>query len=430
VSSTSEARPVFKFLHAADLHLDSPLQGLERYEGAPTREIRGATRRALENLVRLAIDEEARFVLIAGDLYDGDWKDYSTALFLSRQMSRLREAGVRVFIISGNHDAVSRITRSLRLPENVKQLSTRAPETVVLEDLGVAIHGQGFAERAVTEDLSAAYPSALPGLFNIGMLHTAANGREGHEPYAPCRLEGLLSKKYDYWALGHVHRREVLHRDPWVVFPGNTQGRHINETGPKGCSLVTVDRNGCLSLEHRNLNVIEWALCEVEADRATIPEHVVDLVRRRVDEIRSQVAERMVAVRVVVRGASAAHQELTRFPERWNNEIRSAVTDSSCGAAWIEKICLKTRTPMKLEELMARDDVVADMLRALKEAGSETGSIAALKEEFLALGARLPAELFELQGAVRIRDDSGMETILEDARDFLITRLLEGGADQ
>ena len=345
-------------------------------------------------------------------------------------MSRLREAGVRVFIISGNHDAASRITRSLRLPENVKQLSTRAPETVVLDDLGVAIHGQGFPERVVTEDLSATYPAALPDFFNIGMLHTAANGREGHEPYAPCRLEGLISKNYDYWALGHVHRREILHQNPWVLFPGNMQGRHINESGPKGCSVVTIDDHKCLSVEHRNLNVVEWALCEVDAGKVTAPEHVVDIVRRRIEEIRAQNTERMIAVRVVVRGTSAAHEELTRFPERWNNEIRSAVTDSSGGSAWIEKICLKTRTPLKLEELMARDDALADVLRALREAGPGSGSVEALKEELMALRAKLPAELFEGQESVRIEDDSGLDVILEDARDILITRLIEGGTDQ
>ena len=111
---------MLKFLHAADLHLDSPMRGLERYDGAPADQIRGAARRALENLVRLAIEEQVRFVLIAGDLYDTDWKDYNTALFLSRQMSRLRQEGIRVFVIAGNHDAASQITRSLRMPENVK----------------------------------------------------------------------------------------------------------------------------------------------------------------------------------------------------------------------------------------------------------------------------------------------------------------------
>src|SRR4051812_29910913 len=112
-----------KFVHAADLHLDSPLRGLDRYEGAPVEQLRGATRRALENLVALCLSEKADFLLLAGDLYDGGWKDYRTGLFFAAQMSRLRAADIPVFFVRGNHDAESNITRSLRLPENVRELS-------------------------------------------------------------------------------------------------------------------------------------------------------------------------------------------------------------------------------------------------------------------------------------------------------------------
>src|SRR5829696_667564 len=136
---------MLKFLHAADVHLDSPLRGLERYDGAPVEEIRGAARRAFENLVDLALAEEVAFLLLAGDLYDGDWKDYNTGLFFAAQMRRLEEAGTPVFVISGNHDAASQITRVLRPPDNVKVFSTRKPETVELKGLEVALHGQGFA---------------------------------------------------------------------------------------------------------------------------------------------------------------------------------------------------------------------------------------------------------------------------------------------
>lgn len=182
-----------KFIHAADIHLDSPLVGLQFYEGAPVEEVRGATRRALENLVELAAAEKVDFVLLAGDLYDGDWKDYNTGLFLSHQMSRLREEGIRVFIISGNHDAASQITKHLRMPDNVKTLSVRHPETDRIEKLGLAIHGQGYAVRAVTDDLAGGYPLASPHHFNIGLLHTSLDGREGHESYAPTTSRGATS---------------------------------------------------------------------------------------------------------------------------------------------------------------------------------------------------------------------------------------------
>src|SRR6185437_649372 len=121
------------FLHAADIHLDSPLKGLERYENAPVGRIRGATRRAFTRLIDLAVEKAVDFVLIAGDLYDGDWRDYNTGLYLVRQLGRLRDANINVYAIAGNHDAANKMTRSLRLPDNVRLLSHEQPQTVRID---------------------------------------------------------------------------------------------------------------------------------------------------------------------------------------------------------------------------------------------------------------------------------------------------------
>jgi len=229
---------MFRFIHTADIHLDSPLKGLEAHEDAPVDEIRGATRRTLDNLIDLAIEEEVNFVLIAGDLYDGDWKDYNTGLFFVRQMSRLGKAGIKAFIISGNHDAANQITKTMPLPDNVTLFSHKKPQSVKLDDIGVIIHGQSYALRAVIDNLALQYPQYDSNYFNIGLLHTSLTGREGHEDYAPCTLDELKSKGYEYWALGHVHKREIVSKDPWIIFPGNIQGRHIKEAGAKGATLV------------------------------------------------------------------------------------------------------------------------------------------------------------------------------------------------
>ncbi|HET6424622.1 MAG TPA: DNA repair exonuclease, partial [Planctomycetaceae bacterium] len=252
----------FRFLHAADIHLDSPLHGLQRYDGAPVDAIRQSARTALKRLVDLALAERVAFVLIAGDLYDGDWRDYNTGLFFIAQAQRLADAGIPLYLIAGNHDAQNVMTKALVLPQQTTFLAADRSETVYLEDLGVAIHGQSFATRAVTHDLSAAYPAGQRGLFNIGMLHTSA-GCEGHDNYAPCTLDGLRSRQYQYWALGHVHQRGILCEDPIVTFPGNIQGRHIKESGPKGCWLVTVDDRQAATVSFRPLDVLRW-------DRATV----------------------------------------------------------------------------------------------------------------------------------------------------------------
>ena len=257
--SPRNARPhppalAFSFLHAADLHLDSALRGLSRYEGAPAAEIRAATRRAAENLVDLALDRRADFVLLAGDIYDGAWRDFSTGLFFAQLMTRLREAETPVVLLTGNHDAASVVARRLSLPDNVTVLGHDAPETRRFDSWDVSVHGQGFADRAVTENLAANYPPPDPGRFNIGLLHTACDGgaESGHAPYAPCTPKQLADHGYDYWALGHIHQPGDLHDSSQrgaapIVFPGNTQGRSVRECGPRGCRLVRVDDGGGVS---------------------------------------------------------------------------------------------------------------------------------------------------------------------------------------
>ena len=274
-----------KFVHAADLHLDSPLRGLARYPGAPVEEMRMASRRAFENLVELCVLEGAKLLVLAGDLYDGDWRDYSTGLFFTAQLSKLREAGVQVVLVRGNHDAASQITRHLRLPDNTRELSMQAAESVCFDELGIAVHGQSFATRAVTENLAEAYPERIPGLLNLGLLHTSVNGRPGHEPYAPCSLEQLKNKGYDYWALGHVHAREVLCQAPWVVFSGNLQGRHARETGEKGATLVHYDATGITRVEHRPLDVVRYASVHIDVRRAAGFDVVLELARDAFAEV-------------------------------------------------------------------------------------------------------------------------------------------------
>ena len=342
---------MIKFIHAADIHLDSPLRGLENYEGAPVEEIRGATRRAFMNLIQLATEEEVSFVIISGDMYDGDWKDYNTGLFLLSQLSKLTSNGVPVYIVKGNHDAESKITRDLKLPEGIKIFSSKRPETFILDGKNVAIHGQSFATPAVTEDLASNYPTAIEDMFNIGVLHTSVNGREGHENYAPCTLDTLKAKKYDYWALGHVHKREILSENPWIVFPGNIQGRHIKETGRKGCVIVSIEECSVISVESRNLDSVVWSFCEVDATGAADPYEIVEKVRKSVEKEFLKNDKQFTAARVTVKGACKAHASLFFNQEKWKNEIRLAVADSFGNSVWLEKFIIRTTVEIDIEQV-------------------------------------------------------------------------------
>ena len=414
-----------KFIHCADIHLDSPLRGLERYEGAPVTELRGATRKALQNLVGLSIEERVDFVLIAGDVYDGDWKDYNTGLFFARQVTRLREAGIRVFLIRGNHDAASQITRELTLPDNVYNFSTRKPETVFLEDLGVAIHGQGFHTQVVPEDLSAAYPLAPKEFFNIGLLHTSAGGREGHENYAPCTIPGLLSKGYDYWALGHVHKREVLRENPWIVFSGNLQGRHARETGEKGCTLVTVTDGRVKTVEHKRLDVVRWFDCAVEAKGAGDLDELLERTRQALVATLDKADECLLAARLVVRGACRAHKAVSTAQERFVNECRALANDLGSGRVWIEKIQMQTSAAVDLEELAKRPDAIAELLRFIRGIPTDEAMCNDLLSQFKDLKQKLPLELRQGADAINLDDPSLIRDRLGDVEQTLIARLLE-----
>ena len=415
---------MFKFIHAADIHLDSPLHKLDAYEGAPKDEIRQATRRAFDNLVSTAIAERVNFVLIAGDLYDGDWKDYNTGLHLVSQTAKLREAGIPVYIAGGNHDAASKITKKLKLPDNVHLFPANKPETFTIDGLNVAIHGQSFAKPAVKKDLSNNYPTPLAGHFNIGVLHTCASGRQGHEPYAPCSLEGLGSKEYNYWALGHVHQYETLLDDPLVVFPGCIQGRHIRETGPKGCLLVTVDDNGRPEPEFKPLDVIRWVIADVDSSGAESAYDVVDRFGRQLEKLMDENEGLPLVIRVVIKGETPGHSELLTNVEHWCNEIRSAAIDVGGGQVWVEKIKFHTTLPASQQDLQKGDGAIGELVSLFDEMSSNADMVQALSDEFSDIEKKIPKELKADSDSLKFDDFDWLTGILKQVRPMLLQRLM------
>jgi exonuclease SbcD len=418
-----------KLVHAADLHLDSPLIGIEEYEHAPAQRMRLATRQAFENLVELCIRERAELLLLAGDLWDVDWPDYSTGLFFAAQMARLADAKVQVVWIRGNHDAQSRITRHLRkLPDNVRELGTKRAETIELGE--VAIHGQGFATQAVTDNLVLGYPAPRPGLFNVGLLHTSVSGRAGHAPYAPCTLSDLVEKGYDYWALGHVHQREILSERPWVVFPGNLQGRHARETGPKGATLVQVEGGRVESVEERVLDVVRWARSNVAVDDLETPDDVLELVEHELRDAHAAAEGRLLAVRVVLTGRTPAHAELVRHAERWTAEVRALASGIALDEIFVEKVQIASQAPIDLDELRARDDAIGQVFRGLHELRSDDERLLELARGVIEARRKLGNVLSEPFGELAFDDPRHLREMLDDVERELLPRLLgEGEAE-
>ena len=421
---------MFKFIHTADIHLDSPLHKLDRYEGAPVDEFRQATRRAFENLIQLALAEKVAFVLIAGDLFDGDWKDYNTGLFFVAQMARLRDAGIRVFIVAGNHDAANKISKTLRLPDNVITFPTENPATFRLQEINVAVHGQSFASPVVKKDLSIGYPKADSGFFNIGLLHSCLTGREGHEPYAPCSPEGLRNKGYDYWALGHVHQKERVLGEPPIVFSGNLQGRHARETGPKGCMLVSVEDSPRVDIEFKPTDVVRWLATDVKVAGSESGYDIVDLFGRRLIELLDDNEGLPMAVRVRIEGETHACDEVLADLERWSNEIRSSALEIGSGRVWVEKVNFKLTPPSSIKRLKHAEGAIDELLKLFNELAAEPESRLRLATELSDLEKKLPRELKEGVDAIRFHDPDWLGEMLDQVRPMLIRRLLKKGTTE
>jgi DNA repair exonuclease SbcCD nuclease subunit len=413
-----------RLLHAADLHVDSPLRGLSAYPGAPAGEIRGATRRALENLVHLAQEASVDAVLLAGDIYDGDWPDYNTGLFFRAQMARLGEAGIKVYLVSGNHDAASQISRKLSLPENVIEFSRHQPDSQPDDALSLVVHGQGYPVRDVTDNLAIRYPDPWSGYFNVGVLHTALNGREDHARYAPCSVEDLRARNYDYWALGHVHTRETVSTEPHIVFSGNIQGRHAKETGPKGCVLVDVGTDGAVSTEFRELDVVRWAHLEVDAGSARDLDDVLALVKADLTAAHDAADGRLLAARVSVVGASEAHHELWQEHSRLTNEVRGIAGELD--QAWVEKVRPATRPADRAGSAASADglDSIADLLRTASRLRADEDGIRQLVKGNPLID-KLPPEA-RTQHAIRPEESAWSSRLFDEAVDLLVAMVEEG----
>jgi DNA repair protein SbcD/Mre11 len=419
---------MFTFIHTADIHLDSPLRGLEVHDDAPVAEIRGATRRAFDALIDLAIDEAVAFIVIAGDLYDGDWKDYNTGLYFAGRMGRLARAGIRVFIVSGNHDAASQITKAMPWPDNVHVFSARKPESIVLEELGVAIHGQSYSLRAVTDNLASGFPQKVAGLVNIGLLHTSLTGRAGHEDYAPCTVADLRGKGYEYWALGHVHRRETVAEEPWIVFPGNIQGRHIREEGAKGVTLVTVEDGRISEVAERPLDVLRWSVCRAELTGCETVDNVYAAVRRELDWQRRLADGRVLAVRLLLIGKCPVHNQLLEKSAMFTEEFRGIAV--GLGDVWLEKVLFQTGREVDLDQVFGEDTPIAGLLRSISRLAPDDDTLFGQVPELAVLKSKLPPELF---GGVDPFLDTSPEKITNlrtAVQELLIAKLLHHGAGQ
>jgi len=417
-----------KFIHTADIHLDSPLSGLSAYQNAPTDLLRTATRDAFSNLVTDAIDEAVDFMIIAGDLYDGGWKDYNTGIFFCREMGRLHAAGIPVFLVFGNHDAESEMTKKLSLPPNVVAFPSNRAHTHRIDHLKVALHGQSFKNAATTDNLATGYPATIDGWLNIGVLHTALEGYSAHASYAPCSLAELLAKGYDYWALGHVHEHAVLHTDPWVVFSGNLQGRHIRETGARGAVMVSVEEGQIVAVERIFTDVLRWHRLDVDVSAADDLASAVRTVSHDFSKLVETAHDGLpMAVRVVLNGRTAAHGDLFGSESQLRAEILAISASLAGDRAWIEKVRVETTPAFDAASVLERADAIADLQSLLDHAPSDPALLASLTEDLRFIVDRTPHELTEALPQLKAIRNGEVGPIIESVVPGLIAHLIKAG---
>ncbi|MGY6548286.1 MAG: metallophosphoesterase family protein [Roseinatronobacter sp.] len=331
----------FRFVHTADLHLDSPLRSLALRDPDLAELIADASRSTLRRIIDLCLAEQVDALLIAGDLYDGSQTSMKTARYLAAELARLDQAGIRAFILRGNHDAESHITRELTLPPSAHVFASRA-EVVTLDGAQqrIALHGLSFRDRHAPESLLPKYRAPLPDALNIGVMHTSLGGAPGHDPYAPCALADLQATGFDYWALGHIHKRTV-HPGPMpVVMPGIPQGRDAGEPGAGSVTLVTCSAGG-VTLEERVTALAAFQPVTVDVTGLEDRHEMRERIAQALDAQRPAVPH--LVARLTLRGATPLASALLRDRDLALAEAQE--TARSLGHTWVEALRLDLGRP-------------------------------------------------------------------------------------
>jgi DNA repair exonuclease SbcCD nuclease subunit len=417
---------VYRFIHTADIHLDSPLRTLALRNAELSELIGLATRRSFVRIIDLCLDERVDALVIAGDLYDGDQTSMKTARFLAEQLARLHEAGIRAFIIRGNHDALSKITAELIMPDSVKVFGSVA-ETIAIDRapgrFPVAIHGLSFAKPQAPESLLRQYAVPVPDTVNIGIMHTSLGGSAGHDLYAPCSVADLRQTGFRYWALGHIHKRSAVEdSSSAIVMPGIPQGRDINEDGPKSVSLVTIRDDRSVVVEERQTAIAQFERLVVDISRATDWKDVVLEAKGKLERLSSAVSADQLVARVEITGATELAWRIRRDADLLRTELETR--GATIGNVWIEKVVTSSVAPKQQDARpSALDELAAIIDSEIHSSTQYRDEVRSIADE---LRAQLPAELREIFG----KDEGSFENLLaqfaKDGASQVLARLRGG----
>ncbi|PKQ37988.1 MAG: hypothetical protein CVT59_05225 [Actinobacteria bacterium HGW-Actinobacteria-1] len=413
-------RPV-RFIHAADLHLDAPFGGIDAQDARVRDALAASTYRALDALVAACIERGADFLVISGDLYNQAERRVRSQLAFAKAAATLDHAGIPVFVVHGNHDPSSGWSAGIAMPENVHVFADDRVERIPFErdgELVCALYGRSYRRAAETTNLASGFKREIGDTVAIGVLHTNVGGRPGYDDYAPCTLDDLRTCGMDYWALGHIHKPEVLSQAPFAVYAGCPQGLDPTQSGPRGCFEVTID-GGIVEAAFLPLAVIEWRYAEVDLSSASRLDDVRDAIAAAVDAALAE-ATAPVVVRLDLTGRSDTHESL-----QVAGALAALVDDAREEAlglepwVWIDRVRDRTRPAIDLDSLRVAEDFTGDVIRLADDLLGDT-------EEGAAFVGEVAAALLDRVGDPGLVPD--VADILTRARDLALDRLLGGDA--
>ncbi len=360
----------FSFIHTADLHLDSPFSGLRQVDGEVAAILKDATFRAFDKVVDLAVNHKVDFLLIAGDIYDSADRSLRAQLKFADGLKRLSDTGIRSFVCHGNHDPLDGWSASLHWPEEVHVFPPEL-ESVALKIGGeqvVRIQGISYPHSRIDDSFGRGFVRQGSEPFQIGLLHCSVGSDPAHETYAPRTLDELVAANLDYWALGHVHTHRILkHGQPFIAYSGTTQGRHIRESGPRGCLLVEVSGKGEVTARFEPVDTVRWSSYEIHIDHFETEGDLVEALELACERISSEAQERMAISRVILRGRGPLHSVLRRpqVVEDLTERLRETGLEAK-PPVWIERISVSTSTAIDLNLRRQSADFLGEVLRVIE----------------------------------------------------------------
>lgn len=422
----------FRFLHAADLHLDSRFAGLAQLPQAIRSYLRESTFAALGRLVGVAVEEKVDFVVISGDVYDVSDASLQGQLRFHEALKELGAHGIRVYLIHGNHDPLDGPRLNMELPEHVTLFGAGEPGQAVAcrrsDGREVAVvSGISYPTAKVTENTALRF-NRKPGssLFHIALLHGNVDGDLQHETYSPCSRKDLIGRGFDYWALGHIHKRSILHEHPPIVYPGNIQGRSVKETGPKGCYVVEVDTEGNARLQFHELDSVRWQVREIPIDGLAEEADWTRAVEQAVEEVREELPQLMSVVRFRLTGRGRVHRVLSEkgaaadlLAELQRREAVRAERRDYAGLVWTEGFAVETGLAVDRERLLREDSFLGEMLRLSGRSGQSAEGL----DDLLSAALKPLMENRELRRLLSSAGDEEKRGWLKSAAELGITLL-------